>query len=103
MVEIITRYRASDGREFDTRADAERHEVEAGPRMLAEIIATMTDAEIVAVLVGRATNPALANALEKAGGIVTRARLAAGERKRPRKAHDAKDEQAGSGDDGAED
>lgn len=103
MVEIITRYRASDGREFDTRADAERHEVEAGPRMLAEIISKTTDAGIVSVLMDRAANYALADALEKAGAIITRARLAAGERKRPRKAHDAKDEQAGSGDDGAED
>lgn len=96
MVEIITRYRAEDGAEFETREEAEAHERGIEPGRLALVLceipmALVRDAILDPIAPG---HRATADALERAGYLIGEARRAAGVYKRaPR----TKDEAAAPG------
>lgn len=80
MPKAITRYAAEDGKEFDTLEEAKRHE-----QLLSfEALVGLDPEDIEEALAGKA--PTIAEAFEKIGARLAKQRLAAGDRKRERKA-----------------
>ncbi len=109
MVEIITRYRADDGKEFESRDDAEAHERGIEPERIAAALCDLPP-ELVRNAILDPTAPGhrnTADALERAGYLIAEARRAAGVYKRAPKAKDdaapeTNGEKSGSNSDGAE-
>ena len=85
MVEQITIYKTDDGQQFKTREEAEKYEREAEPRKLASIIYSREAEDIAAVIIDRKSGPTLADAIERAGAIIQKQRLAARELRRERR------------------
>jgi len=82
MVTVVKRYRADDGKEFDTREEAVAHDAATG----FDALIGLTEEDIADVLAGK--NPELGEALERIAARASRIRRAAGILKRKPKPKD---------------
>ena len=81
MVAAITKYRAADGKEFDTKEAAADYEA----RGQFSVLTDLSEADIDAVLAGDESARHIADAIEVLGSKIARRRLKAGDKKRERK------------------
>ena len=75
-MEAIKKYRAADGKEFNTKAECEAHEKRAIPASVSNL---STD-EVEAAIAGR--NPLVADSLEFVGNLIANERRKRGDLRR---------------------
>jgi len=90
MVAAVTKYRAADGKEFDTKDEATAYEA----RGQFSVLTSLSEADIDAVLAGVPDAKAIADAIEVLGSKLARRRIKAGDKKRERKTSAAPLQQA---------